>query len=136
MKWITLTNAKISCDGALKFMNKMEELLNSNKLYIENLILICNDFKNEECLSKLGDFIIKENSPIKNIILSKNLISTKTDSNINHFEKFMEYIGKSKLKELFLISCDIGYNENDINILCKMLEENKSLISLRLFEIN
>ena len=135
LKWINLTNAKINGEGALKLMNKMEELLNINKLYLENLILICNDFKNEECLSKLGDVLIKENCPIKNIILSKNLISTKTnnDSNINHFEKLMECLGKSKLKELFLISCDIGCNENDINILCKMLEENKSLISLRLF---
>ena len=135
LKWINLTNAKINGEGALKFMNKMEELLNNNKLYLENLVLICNDFKNEECLSKLGDVLIKENCPLKNIILSKNLISTKsnTDSNINHFQKFMESLGKSKLKELFLISCDIGCNENDIDILCKMLEENKSLITLRLF---
>ena len=135
LKWINLTNAKISGEGALKFVNKMESLLNDNKLYLENLVLICNEFKNEECLSKLGDVLIKENCPIKNIILSKNLISTKSslDSNINHFEKFMECLGKSKLKELFLISCDIGTNENDIDILCKMLEQNKSLISLRLF---
>ena len=135
LKWINLTNAKISGDGALKIMNKMEELLTNNKLYLENLILICNDFKNEECLGKLGDILVKENCPIKNIILSKNLISTQANinSNINYFEKFMECIGKSQLKELFLISCDIGCNDNDINILCKMLEENKSLISLRLF---
>ena len=135
LKWINLTNAKICGEGALKFMNKMEELLINNKLYLKNLIFICNDFKNEKCLSKLGDVLLKENCPIENIILSKNLISTKPDidSNVNHFEKFMECIGKSKLRELFLISCDIGTNENDINILCKMLEENKSLVSLRLF---
>jgi hypothetical protein len=135
LKWINLTNAKICGEGALKFMNKMEELLINNKLYLNNIIFICNDFKNEKCLSKLGDVLLKENCPIENIILSKNLISTKPDidSNVNHFEKFMECIGKSKLKELFLISCDIGSNENDIDILCKMLEENKSLVSLRLF---
>ena len=168
LRWINLTNAKIGGFGALKFIEKMGVLLNQNKFFLENLILICNDFKNEECLSKLGEVLLKQNCPLKNIILSKNLISTpnipkpndELKSNqpqitptprppteninpnlplkwpkdkINHFQKFMECVGKSNVKELFLISCDIGIYENDVNILYDMLKANKSLISIRLF---
>ena len=135
LKWINLTNAKIYGTGALKFINKMGELLDINKLYLENLILICNDFKNEECLGKLGEIILKENCPLKNLILSKNLISTPATANppCNYFKKFMECIGKSKIKELFLISCDIGVNKEDIEILHNMLKENKYLTTIRLF---
>ena len=45
----------------------------------------------------------------------------------------MECIGKSKIKELFLISCDIGVNKEDIEILHNMLKENKYLTTIRLF---
>ena len=51
----------------------------------------------------------------------------------------MKSISRNKgLKELFLISCGIGKNKSDIDILYNMLCENKNLISLRLFgnEIN
>ena len=135
LKWINLTNAKIGGSGALKFFKKMDELLSQNKLYLQNMILICNDFKNEECLGKLGELILRENCPLKNVILSKNLISTSTQANppVNYYEKFMKSVGKCKIKELFLISCDIGINQEDINILYDMLKENKSLISIRLF---
>jgi len=135
LKWINLTNAKISGEGTLKLAEKMDELLDKNKLFLENLVLICNEFKNEECLSKLGQIILKENCPLKNIILSKNLITTPTMSNppINHYKNFMENVGKSKIKELFLISCEIGSNKDDIDILYNMLKTNTSLISIRLF---
>ena len=135
LRWINLTNAKIRGEGALKFVGKMGELLDKNKLFLENLILICNEFKNESCLTKLGEIILKENCPLKNLILSKNLISTPTMSNqpVNHFKNFMESVGKSKIKELFLISCEIGTIEDDINILYDMLRINKSLVSIRLF---
>ena len=135
LKWINLTNAKISGEGTLKLAEKMDELLDKNKLFLENLVLICNEFKNEECLSKLGQIILKENCPLKSIILSKNLITTPTMSNppINHYKNFMENVGKSKIKELFLISCEIGSNKDDIDILYNMLKTNTSLISIRLF---
>ena len=135
LKWINLTNAKIAGEGTLKFVEKMGELLDKNKLFLENLVLICNEFKNEECLSKLGQIILKENCPLKNLILSKNLITTPTISNppINHYKNFMENVGKSKIKELFLISCEIGSNKEDIDILYNMLKTNTSLISIRLF---
>ena len=45
----------------------------------------------------------------------------------------MKKVVQSNLKELFLINCDIGNNENDIQILYDMLCQNKSLNSLRLF---
>ena len=45
----------------------------------------------------------------------------------------MENVGKSKIKELFLISCEIGSNKEDIDILYNMLKTNTSLISIRLF---
>ena len=146
LKWINLTNAKLGGEGALKLIKKMEELLGENKLFLQNLILICNDIKNEECLSKLGNILLKDNCPLQNLILSKNLISSPITSKlqdeqilipplppINYFKNLMECVAKSKLKELFLISCEIGSNENDIDILYQMLKENKSLTSLRLF---
>ena len=143
LKWINLTNAKLNGTAALQLTNKMEELLEQKKLFLENLILICNGIRNEECLGKLGDILLKENCPLKNIILSKNLISSPIlpklpenpgeKNNENYFKKFMECVGKSQLKELFLISCEIGSNENDVDILYNMLKENKSLITIRLF---
>ena len=99
LKWINLTNAKICGSGTLKLVEKMDELYQKNKLFLENLILICNEFKNEECLSKLGDVITKENCPLKNLILSKNFISMPTMVNqpFNHFKKFMNDMAKSKI---------------------------------------
>lgn len=139
LKWLNLTNAKLAGKGINKLFKKMIELLETNQLFIENLIIINNDIKNEECLSELGDLIIKEKCPLKTLILSKNLISTfpyeynYNNTFINYYEKFMKSVAKSKLEELFLINCEIGNNDEDINILYEMLKENKSLKSIRLF---
>jgi hypothetical protein len=139
LKWLNLTNAKLTGKGINKLFKKMIELLETNQLFIENLIIINNDIKNEECLSELGDLIIKEKCPLKKLILSKNLISTYpyeynyNNTFINYYEKFMKSVAKSKLEELFLINCEIGNNDEDINILYEMLKENKSLKSIRLF---
>ncbi len=139
LKWLNLTNAKLGGKGINKLFKKMSELLETNQLFIENLIIINNDIKNEECLSELGDLIIKEKCPLKKLILSKNLISTYpyeynyNNTFINYYEKFMKSVAKSKLEELFLINCEIGNNDEDINILYEMLKENKSLKSIRLF---
>ncbi len=47
----------------------------------------------------------------------------------------MGKIAESKtLKELLLLKCEIGKNKNDIEILCQMLEKNKTLESLRMFD--
>ena len=139
LNWLNLTNAKLGGKGINKLFKKMSELLETNQLFIENLIIINNDIKNEECLSELGDLIIKEKCPLKKLILSKNLISTYpyeynyNNTFINYYEKFMKSVAKSKLEELFLINCEIGNNDEDINILYEMLKENKSLKSIRLF---
>ena len=136
LKWINLTNAKLKNTGIYKFLKVFLELMKENKVFLENLILICNDFCNQDCLSLLGEIIEhKDICPLKNIILSKNLISTppSVESNTNFFEIFMKKVAQSNIKELFLINCGIGKNENDIQILYDMLCENKSLISLRLF---
>ena len=139
LKWLNLTNAKLGGKGINKLFKKMIELLETNQLFIENLIIINNDIKNEECLSELGDLIIKEKCPLKKLILSKNEISTYpyeynyNNTFINYYEKFMKSVAKSKLEELFLINCEIGNNDEDINILYEMLKENKSLKSIRLF---
>ena len=139
LKWLNLTNAKLAGKGINKLFKKMIELLETNQLFIENLIIINNDIKNEECLSELGDLIIKEKCPLKKLILSKNEISTYpyeynyNNTFINYYEKFMKSVAKSKLEELFLINCEIGNNDEDINILYEMLKENKSLKSIRLF---
>ena len=134
---LNLTNSKLCGKGAIKIFKKMNELLDENKLYLENLIMIGNEIKNEICLSELGDLLIKDNCPLKKLILSKNMISTYPmncpNHNINYFRKFMNCVAESKLEELFLINCDIGNYEEDINILCEMLKKNKSLTSIRLF---
>ena len=137
LKNLNLTNTKLGSNGTMKLFKKMEELLEKNQLYLENLNLIGNNIQNEECLKVLGDLLLKDNCPLRSLILSKNLISTfpeqSANPNINYFEYLMKCIAKSKLKELYLISCDIGINEQDKNILYEMLKENKSLISIRLF---
>ena len=139
LKWLNLTNTKLGGNGAMKLFKKMNELLEKNELLIENLIIINNEIYNEECLSELGDLITKEKCPLKKLILSKNLISTfpyeYTDKTIftNYYDKFMKSVAKSKLEELFLINCEIGNDEDDVNILYEMLKENKCLKSIRLF---
>ena len=142
LKWLNLTNAKLGNSGVCKFLNIYLNLMKQNKIFMENLILICNNFSNESCLDILGDILKQtDKCTLKNLILSKNTISTfpkGTSDQINHFDEFMKSVAKSNLKELFLISCGIGTNKNDIQILYDMLCQNKSLISLRLFgnEIN
>ena len=142
LKWLNLTNAKLKNSGTCKFLKTFLELMKENKIYLENLILICNDFYNEECLSLLGEIIEQKNiCPLNNLILSKNLISThapNSSDKTNHFEIFMKKVAQSNLKELFLISCGIGKKENneennDIQILYDMLCQNKILNTLRLF---
>ena len=142
LKWLNLTNAKLSNNGVCKFLKVYLNLMKQNKIFMENLILICNNFQNESCLDILGDILeLKDICTLKNLILSKNLISTIPEGTIkpvNYFAKFMKSVANSNLKELFLISCGIGKNRNDIEILYDMLCQNKSLVSLRLFgnEIN
>ncbi len=142
LKWLNLTNAKLSNNGVCKFLKVYLNLMKQNKIFMENLILICNNFGNENCLDILGDILeLKDICTLKNLILSKNLISTIPEGTIkpvNYFAKFMKSVANSNLKELFLISCGIGKNRNDIEILYDMLCQNKSLVSLRLFgnEIN
>ena len=194
LKWINLTNAKLGNSGTCKFLRSYIELMKEKKIFMENLILICNNFANEECLELLGEIISQKDSTLKNLILSKNFISTPlhllatvapnknpaptstpstaptteqsntasrdpkamapsapTTQNVqnvsqniekvekpNYFKIFMEKLSDSNLEELFLISCGIGKNEEDINIIYDMLCKNRSLISLRLFgnEIN
>ena len=139
LKNLNLTNIKFGGKLAMKLFKIMDELNDKNILYLENLILINNNIKNEECLNILGNLLLKKNCPLKKLILSKNLISTPSDltsnniNNINSFETFMKCIAKSQLNELFLLNCNIGNNKNDTNILYEMLKENKSLYSIRLY---
>ena len=114
----------------------MNELLDNNKLILENLILISNNIHNEECLNELGNLLVKKNCPLKKLILSKNFISTFTGEgaqSTNYFEKLMKCIELSQLKELYLLNCNIGNDVNDLNIIYEMLRKNKSLTSIRLF---
>jgi hypothetical protein len=137
LKWLNLTNAKLGNSGVCKFLKIYLSLMKENKIFMENLILICNAFGNEECLNILGEIIQqKEISTLKTLVLSKNQITTQNinvPQTVNYFENFMKCIVNSNLQELFLISCGIGKNPNDIQILIDMLCQNKSLTSLRLF---
>ena len=140
LKWLNLTNAKLGNSGVSKFLKVYLSLMKENKIYMENLILISNSFGNEECLNLLGEIIEqKEISTLKNLVLSKNLISTpniNAPQTVNYFQNFMKSVSNSNLKELFLINCEIGKNPNDIQILIDMLCQNKSLTSIRLFGNN
>ena len=49
LKWLNLTNVKLKNSGTSKFLKIFLELMKENKIYMKNLILICNDFCNEEC---------------------------------------------------------------------------------------
>ena len=136
LKILNLTNVKIGGNGAKKLFLKMTELLEKNKLFLGNLILISNNIYNEECLITLGEFLKKKNCPLKKLILSKNLISTYPEDgvpSINYFEKLMKSMEQSQLEELFLLNCNLGNDVNDLNIIYEMLKNNKSLTSLRLF---
>jgi hypothetical protein len=142
LKCLNLTNTQLGNNGIIKLFKTYIVLLEQNKAYLENINIINNNFKNEECLKYIGEALERPNCTIKTLILSKNLITTINGNNniiINYFQKLMKSIGKSKsLSELFLFGCGIGKNHEDIDILYDMLCENKYLTSLRLFnnEIN
>ena len=180
LKWINLTNAKLGNSGVCRFLRTYLKLMGENKIFMENLILICNNFANEKCLELLGQIITEKNNTLKTLVLSKNFISTPPDQAQNqnttstasttpnpdqkktapsvpvapapqvspatevkektdYFKNFMKSLSNSEnLEELFLISCGIGKNVEDVDTICDMLSKNKSLISLRLFgnEIN
>ena len=142
LKCLNLTNTQLGNKGISKFFKTYIDLLKQDKTYLENIIIINNNFKNEECLKTIGDALKQPNCTLKSLVLSKNLITTTINENnnntkqinINYFQYLMESIGKNKsLKELYLNTCDIGKNHEDIDILYKMLCENKYLTSLRLF---
>ena len=140
LKWLNLANTQLGNNGIIKLFKTYIDLLEQNKAYLENIIIINNIFKNEECLKYIGEALERPDCTIKTLILSKNLITTKNENNnINYFDKLMKSIGKNKsLIELFLVGCGIGKNHEDIDILYEMLSENKYLTSIRLFnnEIN
>ena len=138
LKWLNLTNARLGNKGTIKFLKTFLELQKEDKIKMENLILICNGFGNEECLGILADIVSKENKcPLKTLVLSKNFISIppeRSNLEVNYFKKLMESISENEtLEELFLINCSIGKNSDDIDILYDMLCKNKKLVSLRLF---
>ena len=138
LKWLNLTNAKLGNKGAIKFLKTFLELQKEDKIKMENLILICNEIRNEECLGILSEIVSKENKcPLKTLVLSKNFISISPEREkleVNYFKKLMESIAENEtLEELFLINCSLGKNPDDIDILYEMLCKNKKLISLRLF---
>ena len=142
LKCLNLTNTQLGNNGIIKLFKTYIYLLEQNKAYLENINIINNNFKNEECLKYIGEALERPNCTIKTLILSKNLLTTINGNNnsiINYFQKLMKSIGKSKsLSELILFGCGIGKNREDIDILYDMLCENKYLTSLRLYnnEIN
>ena len=141
---LNLSNNKIGGKGLKKICMTILKLLNDNNknFALEKLNLFNIGIQNEESLELLGDVISHDKCIIKELILNKNNISIipeseKNDkpSKNNYFSKFMEKVAICKnLKELLLLKCSIGKNKNDVDILCNMLEKNKSLESLRMFD--
>lgn len=134
LKNLNLTNTKLGNSGVIKFFKTFIELANQNKIYLENLIIINNDIKNEECLDYIGKALELPNCTLRNLILNKNNITTLCqEGEANYFENFMKSVAKSKgIKSLYFIGCGIGNNNKDVDKLCEMLCENKSLESIRL----
>ena len=140
---LNLANDKIGGKGLKKICKTFSKLLNDNdKIFaLENLNLFNIDIHNEESLELLGDVISHDKSKLKVLILSKNNISIIPESvkndkpSKNYFLKFMDKVAISKnLKELLLLKCSIGKNKSDVDILCNMLEKNKSLVRLGMFD--
>ena len=142
IKKLNIANNKIKNGGLMKISQTITNILNSkdkDNLYfqIETLNLFNIGIQNEECLEFLGNVLSNDKCPIQNLILSRNKITTfiQQKQEKNYFEIFMAHIKNNKsLKELALLKCDIGKNENDINIICDMLKNNKALESLKLFD--
>ena len=146
IKNLNLYNTKIGNNGLKKLCETFLKLLNNQngneKFFILKTLNLYNiNLKNEESLDLLGDVLIHKQSTIEILILTKNLITSPQSQNLGNtpipifFKKFMGKIAESKtLKELLLLKCEIGKNKNDVEILCQMLEKNKTLESLRMFD--
>ena len=146
IKNLNLYNTKIGNNGLKKLCETFLKLLNNQngneKFFILKTLNLYNiNLKNEESLDLLGDVLIHKQSTLEILILTKNLITSPQSQNLGNtpipifFKKFMGKIAESKtLKELLLLKCEIGKNKNDIEILCQMLEKNKTLESLRMFD--
>ena len=146
IKNLNLYNTKIGNNGLKKLCETFLKLLNNQneneKFFILKTLNLYNiNLKNEESLDLLGDVLIHKQSTIEILILTKNLITSPQSQtsgltpNSTYFKKFMDKVAESKtLKELLLLKCEIGKNKNDIEILCQMLEKNKTLESLRMFD--
>ena len=146
IKNLNLYNTKIGNNGLKKLCETFLKLLNNQneneKFFILKTLNLYNiNLKNEESLDLLGDVLIHKQSTIEILILTKNLITSPQSQNLGNtpipifFKKFMGKIAESKtLKELLLLKCEISKNKNDIEILCQMLEKNKTLESLRMFD--
>lgn len=144
VKNLNLMNTKIGNSGLKKLCNTFLDLLNNQKekkFRIQTLNLYNIGLKNEDSLQLLGDILVHEKNTIEILVLNKNSISTPipiSQKNIfvpNYFEYFMDKVAASiTLKELLLLKCEIGKNKKDIEIMCKMLEKNKYLESLRMFD--
>ena len=146
IKNLNLYNTKIGNNGLKKLCETFLKLLNNQngneKFFVLKTLNLYNiNLKNEESLDLLGDVLIHKQSTIEILILTKNLITSPQSQNLGNtpipifFKKFMGKIAESKtLKELLLLKCEIGKNKNDIEILCQMLEKNKTLESLRMFD--
>ena len=146
IKNLNLYNTKIGNNGLKKLCGTFLKLLNSQNgkeksFILQNLNLYNINLKNEDSLDLLGDVLIHKQSTLEILILTKNLITSPQSQtsgltpNSTYFKKFMDKVAESKtLKELLLLKCEIGKNKNDIEILCQMLEKNKTLESLRMFD--
>ena len=143
IKNLNLMNTKIGNNGLKKLCGTFLTLLENQKekgkeFILENLNLYNINLRNEESLELLGDVLAQDQSTIETLILTKNSISSPlsgTGVEPIFFKNFMKKIAESKsLKELLLLKCEIGKNKNDVEILCNMLENNKKLESLRMFD--
>jgi hypothetical protein len=138
MQTLILISNNIGNEKCLSYLGKI--ISQKNVSTLENLILSENNISTfpKEQEQKMGTNQNGTTSGILQINQNEKKENIQRTERYNYFKEFMEKLGDCNVKELYLISCGIGKDQEDIDILYNMLCKNKSLETLNLFgnEIN
>ena len=132
LNWLNVCKNKLKNDGLKNLLLKYQKLINNEngkKTKLETLILFGNDIKSLDSLSLLGKVLKNNNCTLKCLVLSDNEINSLNNENFKSFCKDLAY--NNSLTELLLLDCKI--RNEDVEFLCEMLEKNKKLEKLCLY---
>lgn len=136
LKWLNITKNTLCNEGFKTLLLKYEELLqmkSSHSTSLETLIAINNQIKEEDSLEVLARIVENPNCKLKTLILSENNISCNSaHCSSGYLSKFFHSMKKNNsIVELLLLNCNIG--NYDVDNICSMLQENKTLEILNLY---